>query len=42
MVIMWHSITIENFDDHLGLKTINLRIRIIFIKLPNELKVVQM
>jgi len=31
----------EKFDNHLGLRTINLRKRIILIKLPNELKVVQ-
>lgn len=41
MAIMWYSITNENFDDHLGLFKNNLGIRIIFIKLPNELKVVQ-
>ena len=41
MTIMWYSITNENFDDHLGLFKNNLGIRIIFIKLPNELKVVQ-
>ena len=42
MAIMWYYITNENFDNHLGLFKNNLGIRIIFIKLPNELKVVQM